>query len=86
MSLFEAQSTEFQPRHIGPNENETAQMLKAVGVKDLDELMDKTVPAGIRMQEELNLPSPMSEFEYLQHIKEISLKNKVFKSYIGQGY
>jgi glycine dehydrogenase len=86
MSLFEAQSTEFQPRHIGPNENETAQMLKAVGVKDLDELMDKTVPAGIRMQSDLDLPSPMSEFEYLQHIKEVSLKNKVFKSYIGQGY
>lgn len=86
MSLFEAQSTEFQPRHIGPNENETAQMLKVAGVKDLDELMDKTVPAGIRMQGELNLPAPMSEFEYLQHIKEVSLKNKVFKSYIGQGY
>src|SRR6476620_11291360 len=86
MSLFEAQSTEFQPRHIGPNENETAQMLKAVGVSDLDELMEKTVPAGIRMQEDLDLPSPMSEFEYLQHIKEVSLKNKVFKTYIGQGY
>src|SRR6476620_2740690 len=86
MSLFEAQSTEFQPRHIGPNENETAQMLKAVGVSDLDELMEKTVPAGIRMQEDLDLPSPMSEFEYLQHIKEVSLKNKLFKTYIGQGY
>jgi len=86
MSLFEAQSTEFQPRHIGPNENETAQMLKAAGVTDLDELMDKTVPAGIRMQGDLKLPAPMSEFEYLQHIKEVSLKNNVFKSYIGQGY
>jgi glycine dehydrogenase len=86
MSLFEAQSTEFQPRHIGPNESETTQMLKAAGVKDLDELMDKTVPAGIRMQADLNLPAPMSENEYLQHIKEVSLNNKVFKSYIGQGY
>jgi glycine dehydrogenase len=86
MSLFEAQASEFQPRHIGPNENETAQMMKAVGVKSLDELMDKTVPAGIRMEGDLDLPAPMSEAEYLQHIKEVSLKNKVFKSYIGQGY
>jgi glycine dehydrogenase len=86
MSLFEAQSTEFQARHIGPNENETHQMLKAIGVQNLDELMDKTVPSGIRMQGALNLPAPMSEAEYLQHIKEVSLKNKVFKSYIGQGY
>src|SRR5215217_5388884 len=86
MSLFEAQSTEFQPRHIGPNENETNQMLKAIGVQSLDELMDKTVPPGIRMQESLNLPPAMSEAEYLNHIKEVSLKNKVFKTYIGQGY
>ncbi|HZH00603.1 MAG TPA: glycine dehydrogenase (aminomethyl-transferring), partial [Flavisolibacter sp.] len=86
MSLFEAQDSEFQPRHIGPNENETAQMMKAVGVRSLDELMDKTVPAGIRMEGDLDLPAPMSEAAYLQHIKDVSLKNKVFKSYIGQGY
>src|SRR5881227_2528246 len=86
MSLFEAQSKEFQRRHNGPNESQTEQMLRAVGVNSLDALMDKTVPAGIRMKKELNLPAAMSEAEYLQHIKEVSLKNKVFKSYIGQGY
>ena len=49
-------------------------------------LISKTVPAGIRMDHELNLPEAMSEYEYLQHLKEISLGNKVFKNYIGQGY
>jgi glycine dehydrogenase len=56
MSLFEAQEREFQARHIGPNENETAQMLKSVGAASLDELMERTVPSGIRMQDDLDLP------------------------------
>jgi glycine dehydrogenase len=86
MSLFEAQSKEFQHRHIGPDENQTKEMLKTIGVNSLDELIDRTVPAGIRMKSELDLPPAMSEAEYLNHIKEVSLKNQVFKSYIGQGY
>lgn len=86
MSLFEAQSREFQRRHIGPDENETKQMLKTIGVSSLDELIDRTVPAGIRMHGELDLPAAMSESAYLEHIKEISLQNKVYKNYIGQGY
>lgn len=86
MSLFDQQSHEFIPRHIGPNENEKKQMLKTIGVSSLDELINQTVPAGIRMDHALNIPAPMSEHEYLQHIKEVSLRNKVFKNYIGQGY
>jgi len=86
MNLFEQQSCEFISRHIGPNEDETRQMLKATGEDNLAALIDKTVPAGIRMNGELNIPSAMSEHEYLNHIKEISLKNRLFKNYIGQGY
>src|SRR5688572_5555185 len=86
MNLFEKQSCEFIARHIGPNEHDTKQMLKTIGEPTLDALINKTVPSSIRMQEELKLPPAMSEYEYLQHIKEISLKNKVFKNYIGQGY
>ncbi len=86
MSLFDAQQLEFQPRHIGPDEKETAQMLTAVGATSLDELMDRTVPPEIRMKDNLALPPAMSEAGYLQHIKEVSLKNKIYKSYIGQGY
>ncbi|HEY0356111.1 MAG TPA: glycine dehydrogenase (aminomethyl-transferring), partial [Flavisolibacter sp.] len=86
MSLFESQSKEFQRRHIGPDESETNQMLKTIGVNNLSELIDRTVPSGIRMKDELDLPVAMSEAAYLEHIKEVSLQNKVFKNYIGQGY
>ncbi|HEY8893982.1 MAG TPA: aminomethyl-transferring glycine dehydrogenase [Niastella sp.] len=86
MNLFEQQNTEFIRRHIGPTESETRQMLKAIGEHSLDALMDKTVPGGIRMEGALNIPPSISEYEYLQLIKDISLKNKVYKNYIGQGY
>jgi glycine dehydrogenase len=86
MNLFEQQNTEFIRRHIGPTESETRQMLKAIGESSLDALIDKTVPAGIRMKDELNIPPSISEYEYLQLVKDISLKNKVYKNYIGQGY
>ncbi|MER3470694.1 MAG: glycine dehydrogenase (aminomethyl-transferring) [Chitinophagaceae bacterium] len=86
MNLFENLSTEFQRRHIGPDEEQTAEMLKTIGVASLQDLIDRTVPSSIRMQKELNLPPAMSENDYLQHIKEVSLKNKVYRNYIGQGY
>jgi glycine dehydrogenase len=86
MNLFEQQANEFIPRHIGPNEADTQQMLKKIGTESLDQLISNTVPAGIRMGHSLNIPPAMSEHEYLKHIKEISLKNKVFTNYIGQGY
>jgi glycine dehydrogenase len=86
MTLFEQQANEFIPRHIGPNEIDTKAMLKKIGVSSLNELISKTVPAKIRMNHDLNIPAAMSEHEYLKHIKEISLRNKVFSNYIGQGY
>ncbi|HYE54746.1 MAG TPA: aminomethyl-transferring glycine dehydrogenase, partial [Chitinophagaceae bacterium] len=86
MNLFESHQNEFTGRHIGPNESETAEMLKTIGVSSLEELVNRTVPASIRMDKPLNLPAAMSESEYLHHIKEVSLRNKLFKSYIGQGY
>src|SRR6187399_2963351 len=86
MNLFEKQSCEFISRHIGPDEHSTRQMLKTIGVPDLDTLISRTVPPAIRMKKALNIPAAMSEHDYLQHIKEVSLKNQVFKTYIGQGY
>jgi glycine dehydrogenase len=86
MNLFEQQSNEFIPRHIGPNKADTKAMLKKTGASSLEDLISKTVPSAIRMDHSLNIPPAMSEHEYLKHIKEISLKNKVFASYIGQGY
>ncbi|MEP6467318.1 MAG: aminomethyl-transferring glycine dehydrogenase [Parafilimonas sp.] len=86
MNLFEMQTNEFIGRHIGVNENEMQEMLSMIREKSVNDLINKTVPSSIRMKDELNLPEGMSEYEYLQHIKDISLKNKLFKTYIGQGY
>src|SRR6185312_1127587 len=86
MNLFEKQSAEFSARHIGPDETETKEMLAAIGVNTLDELIDKTVPSGIRLKEKLDIGEPLSEFEYLTELKNIANKNKVYKTYIGQGY
>jgi glycine dehydrogenase len=86
MNLFEQQNAEFISRHIGPNEAETNQMLAIIGEPSLESLVSKTVPSSIRMSKALNIPPSMSEYEYLQHIKDVSLKNKVYRNYIGQGY
>ena len=86
MNLFEQQQHEFTQRHIGPNAAEAVEMLHTIGASSLDELIGKTVPASIRMQEPLNTAGPVSEFEYLTELKKTSLLNKVFKTYIGQGY
>ena len=76
----------FVLRHIGPRENEVKEMVATIGVQSLDELIDKTIPADIRLPHELNLPKAMSEFEYLTHIQDLANKNKLFKNYIGLGY
>lgn len=86
MNLFSLQNQEFTNRHIGPDSNETNQMLQTIGVSDMDELIARTVPNAIRMDHTLRLPEALSEAEYLHLIKDISLKNKVYKNYIGQGY
>ena len=86
MNLFEKQSSEFAARHIGPNDAETKEMLNEIGVDSLEELINKTIPRDIRLPKELNVPMPVSEFEYLSELKEIANRNKIYKSYIGQGY
>ena len=87
MNLFEEQQHEFADRHIGTNNgHDTNEMLKVIGASSLDELISKTVPASIRLKNPLKLPAAQSEFEYLAELKKIASKNKVFKTYIGQGY
>jgi len=86
MNLFESQHSEFISRHNGPSSSDIKEMLQTIGVSSIEELISKTVPENIRMQHKLQLPAGLSEYEYLNHIKQVSLKNKVFKSYIGQGY
>ena len=76
----------FQRRHIGPNNAEQVKMLATINAKNLEQLIDETVPDNILLRSPLDLELAMSEYEYLGHIKELSEKNKVFKSYIGLGY
>jgi len=76
----------FALRHIGIQEEEQSQMLKTVGVENLDQLIMETIPADIRLKKALDLAPAMSEHDYLSHIEILSQKNKVFKTYIGQGY
>ncbi|MEQ9039684.1 MAG: aminomethyl-transferring glycine dehydrogenase [Silicimonas sp.] len=73
-------------RHIGPSPAEMAEMFKVLGVKDLDELIDQTVPKSIRQSEPLDFGKPKSERELLYHMRQVALKNKVFTTMIGQGY
>lgn len=77
---------QFTNRHIGPNAEETAEMLRAIGVDSLDQLIDETVPPAIRRKGELDLPEAQTEFEYLRELKEMASMNKVYKSHIGMGY
>ncbi len=86
MNIFSSQSREFIARHIGPDKAETKEMLAAIGIASIDELISRTVPDAIRMEGSLKVPPPQSEAEYLRELKEVSLKNKTFRNCIGQGY
>ena len=76
----------FSRRHIGPNEVESSEMLSKIGVSSINELVDKTIPAHIRLNRELSISKAMTEEEYLNHVNELGSKNKLFKSFIGLGY
>nr|WP_272819475.1 aminomethyl-transferring glycine dehydrogenase [Scytonema hofmannii] len=76
----------FQARHIGPSSNDIQQMLEVLGYTSLDELINKTVPQGIRLSRPLKLPEAQTEYAALVTLKEIASKNQVFRSFIGTGY
>ena len=73
-------------RHIGISEKDEEKMLQKIGVKSLDELIDKTIPANIRLKEPLALPKTMTEYEFGQHITGLAAKNKLYTTYIGMGW
>ena len=76
----------FALRHIGPREDDQKLMLNAIGVETIEQLISETIPNDIRLKDDLDLESAMSEFEYSSHINELSKLNKVYKTYIGLGY
>src|SRR5471032_519515 len=82
--LFDFES--FQSRHIGPDADETAAMLKAVGAPTLDALMDEAIPARIRLKAPLNLPDGLSEHQFLKDLRAKAARNTIARSFIGYGY
>jgi glycine dehydrogenase len=76
----------YQERHIGPNEADTQAMLKAIGVNSLDELIQRTVPQGIRSPKPLDVGEAMGELEFLEHMRDLGMGNERFRSYIGLGF
>jgi glycine dehydrogenase len=73
-------------RHIGPSPEEMAEMLRVVGAKSLEHLVEETLPTGIRQAEPLDFGSPLSERGALDNLRDIANKNRVLTSLIGQGY
>jgi glycine dehydrogenase len=80
------QHDEFIGRHIGPCATEMSQMLADIGAASLDQLIDQTVPAAIRLPADLPLPAPRREHVALADLKAIASKNVINKSCIGMGY
>ncbi len=84
--------SDYQPydfanrRHIGPSPGEMAEMFEVLGVKDLDDLIDQTVPKSLRQADPLEFAPPMSERELIWHMRQVAKKNAVFSTMIGQGY
>ena len=76
----------FKGRHIGPRGKNVSEMLEVVGSDSIDNLINETIPAQIRLKGDLDIPEGISEFEYLRHIDGLAERNQLFRSYIGQGY
>jgi len=76
----------FQRRHNGPSAEEVPKMLKVIGVNSIEELIDRNIPANIRVTKKLNLDEPVSESQLLTKLKKIASQNKIYRSYIGMGY
>ncbi len=76
----------FFDRHVGPTKEEVKEMLAAIGMHSLEDLVDQTIPASIRTEKDLEVGAAISEYAYWQQMQEVAAKNKVYRSYIGMGY
>ena len=77
---------DFLSRHIGIDSASEKAMLQSIGVNSLDQLIDETVPASIRLKKKLNIPEAVSEFQFIKELRKVSGMNRIFKSYLGLGY
>ena len=79
-------ATEFAARHIGPDAADESRMLAAIGCASRAELIGAVVPREIARAAPMNLPPPATEAQALAELRAIAAKNRVLKSFIGQGY
>lgn len=79
-------SAEFIARHVGPSDKDQQAMLKVLGCNSLEQLTTEVVPAAITMTERLDIVDGCTEAKALAELREIANHNKVFRSFIGQGY
>ncbi len=79
-------ASEFQARHIGPNDGEIQAMLKELGFANLDEMAAKVIPKNILSTKKPQIGEGVSEFDLLNRLKSMVSKNKIYRSYIGMGY
>jgi glycine dehydrogenase len=86
MKINLRQQESFESRHHGKSSQDLAAMLAAVGASSIDELIEQTVPASIRLPKPLDLPQPLSEVQFLSNFKKLARQNQIFKSFIGTGY
>jgi len=77
---------DFPARHIGPRKHDARSMLKQLGYTSLDELTDAAVPDDIKLNRDLTLDEPLSEYELIKRIKGIADRNQLWRTYIGMGY
>ena len=82
--IFDSES--FQSRHIGPDDDEAASMLRTIGASSMEALIDEAIPARIRLPRPLNLPPGLPEHEYLRMLRTVAARNQPFRSYLGLGY
>ncbi len=76
----------FIERHNGIRKEDEEKMLKVIGIDSSHQLIDETIPPSIRMKNDLDVPDGLNEYEYIQHLRELGSKNKLYRSFIGMGY
>ncbi|MDH3671485.1 MAG: aminomethyl-transferring glycine dehydrogenase [Gammaproteobacteria bacterium] len=77
---------DFIRRHIGPGEEQIAEMLSTLGLESLDALIDKAVPPAIISDDAFDLAPAKSERATVTYMRRMRERNKVFVSMIGMGY
>lgn len=86
MSISVHNPDRFERRHIGPDQRQTEEMLQAIGASSIDQLIDETIPAHIRLKKRMEIGDALTEQEVLSELKSIASKNQIFRTYIGLGY